>query len=382
MKILHVTTDAITLKSFLLPIPLHFNDRNCRVDCAASNIDDYPEISQCFYNSYNLPFSRSLSSFKSHIISLKKIKELVGQEKYDIVHVHTPIASFLVRFALRKMRLAKQTKVVYTAHGFHFYKGGQRLSNFIYSTAEKVAGNWTDKLVVINREDYDSAKGLKIVKKADLVYMPGIGVDLKVYKRHGFNCAEKQTFLKSIGIENNSFIFLMIAEFIPRKNHNLVIEAFSKIKSKNAYLLLAGNGPEKENLVKLANNLGVSEKILFLGYRKDISKLISVSSATILFSKHEGLPRSSLESYAAGVPVIAANIRGLNDLIETGGGVLIDNHDTNALADTIDHIVTDEVYREKLSSETQKVIEKYSLDNILDDHNQLYMELAKDLECN
>ena len=182
-KLLMVTTVPTTLRSFLLPFAAHFRAQGWQVDAMACGVSMSAECQQGFDRVWEVKWSRNPLDPRNLLAAPQVIREIVTREKYNIVHVHTPVAAFVTRFALKDLRARLGVKVIYTAHGFHFYTGGNPLKNAVFINLEKLAGNWTDYLVTINHEDRQAALQHKLVAPARLVHMPGIGVDLKYYNR-------------------------------------------------------------------------------------------------------------------------------------------------------------------------------------------------------
>jgi hypothetical protein len=215
--------------------------------------------------------------------------------------------------ALRHLRRQGKPRVIYTAHGFHFYKGGPRLRGAMYRTLERWAGRWTDYLVVINREDEEAARRYGIVPAERVRYMPGIGVDTRQYSATAVLESDMARVRQDLGLGAGDRLFLMVAEFIARKRHRDALHAFAQLQRPDVCLALAGVGPQLEDMKQLAARLGIADRVRFLGFRRDVPALIQSSVATLLPSEQEGLPRSVLESLCQAVPVIGSRIRGVAD---------------------------------------------------------------------
>jgi hypothetical protein len=181
-KALFVTTVSGTLRAFLLPFAEHFRSQGWIVDGMAQGIADCSTCTNSFDRVWEVNWSRNPLDFNNFIKTPRRVQEVVLEEQYDIVHVHTPVAAFITRLALKGARKKGRLKIVYTAHGFRFYKGAPAYKNAIFISLEKIAGRWTDYQVVINKEDEAAAVKHKIVSPEHLVYMPGIGVDTSFYK--------------------------------------------------------------------------------------------------------------------------------------------------------------------------------------------------------
>lgn len=371
VRMLMVSTVAATLRAFLLPFADHFRQKGWRVDGLARGISDCEECQGRFDRTWEAVWSRNPLD-RRNMKAVSQVQQLVAQEHYDLVHVHTPVASFLTRYALRGLREQGAVKVIYTAHGFHFYKGGRLLQNLAFRTLEAVAGRWTDHLVVINREDEEAALRHKIVPRECLTFMPGIGVDLTRYSPVSAPREEVERVRIELGLAPGQPLFLMIAEFIPRKRHQVALQALSRLPRNDVHLAFAGDGPLLDALKRQAMQLGLHDRVHFLGFRRDIPVLISASTAVVLPSVQEGLPRSVMESLAIGVPVIGTDIRGVRDLLADGAGLLVPADNPEELANAMSLLIGHPEESRRISEIGRRKICDYDLENIISMHEQLY----------
>lgn len=339
-RLLIATTIPETIYAFLLPYAQHFRAQGWIVDGMAYNISGFGPCTEAFDRVWDIDWTRNPLSPQNFRRALPKICKIVEQGQYDLVHVHTPVAAFLTRCALRNLRLRRNVKVIYTAHGFHFYKGGPLLKNLAFGTIEKLAGAWTDYLVVINREDEAAAHRYRLVPPQRIVYMPGIGVDLTRYNPQQVSVDAIASVRAEMGLSEEDRLFLAIAELSPRKRSLDILQAFAQLNRPKVHLAFAGNGPLLTVLQQAANELQLQDRVHFLGLRQDIATLIRASVATVLVSRQEGLPRSVMESLALEVPVIGTNIRGIKDLLQEKCGILVEvgniNSITNAMRQILD----------------------------------------------
>lgn len=372
-KVLFVTTVSGTLRAFLLPFAEHFRSQGWVVDGMAQGITDCSICRNSFDRVWEVNWSRNPLEFNNFIETPKRVKEIVLKEQYDIVHVHTPVAAFITRLALKKARKKGRPKIVYTAHGFHFYKGAPAYKNAVFLFLEKIAGRWTDYLIVINKEDKSAAVKHKLVSDDHLVYMPGIGVDTSFYAPKKVPDEDIENLRNALKLKPEDKVFLMVGEFISRKRHRDLLEAFSYIRDPHIHLVFAGVGPLMEEMKNLANKKGIGSNVHFLGYRNDIPILMRTSLATILPSEQEGLPRCAMESLSLGVPVIATDIRGTRELVETGGGKLFKVGDIEGLRDAMQYIIDNPEAAQEMGRVGRKqVLEKYELSKIIEMHEALY----------
>lgn len=370
-KVLYVTTVSRTINAFLIP---HINmllDNGYEVHCACSI--DKPvdkELQRRGVKIFEVPFSRNplgIGNIKAFI----KLEELQRINDYDIVHVHTPIAAIYGR--LLKLNFPS-LRIIYTAHGYHFLKGGSKLRWILYYPIEKIMAKFTDVTININKEDYEITKEKLKHKKCYL--LNGVGLDLDKYKK--LSSKEIQEKRKEFGIKDKDFVVLMIAEINKNKNHIQLINAMDILKDKypNIKVLCIGDGTLKESLEKQIILRNLQNNIFMLGYRLDVNKLINISDIGILLSRREGLPRNIMEFMACGRKVIATDIRGCRDLIcdETIGTLVnVDDYESTAKAIEKYYILNDK------SFEVSEEIRKYDIESINSELLKIYEDVQLDI---
>ncbi|WP_346967621.1 glycosyltransferase family 4 protein [Clostridium disporicum] len=370
-KVLYVTTVSRTINAFLIP---HINmllDNGYEVHCACSI--DKPvdkELQRRGVKIFEVPFSRNplgIGNIKAFI----KLEELQRINDYDIVHVHTPIAAIYGR--LLKLNFPS-LRIIYTAHGYHFLKGGSKLGWILYYPIEKIMAKFTDVTININKEDYEITKEKLKPKKCYL--LNGVGLDLDKYKK--LSSKEIQEKRKEFGLKDKDFVVLMIAEINKNKNHIQLINAMDILKDKypNIKVLCIGDGTLKESLEKQIILRNLQNNIFMLGYRLDVNKLINISDIGILLSRREGLPRNIMEFMACGRKVIATDIRGCRDLIcdETIGTLVnVDDYESTAKAIEKYYILNDK------SFEVSKEIRKYDIESINSELLKIYEDVQLDI---
>jgi len=371
-KILMVTTIPGTLRGFLLPFARYFRDQDWCVDAMACGISACADCVQAFDHVWDIQWSRNPLDPRNFLGTPQIIQEIVQQEKYDIVHVHTPVAAFVTRYALRRLRKQLNTKVIYTAHGFHFHPGGKPFKNALFLGIEKVAGHWNDHLVVINRHDEQAAMRYRFNPPDNIHYMSGIGVDTNYYSPNEIPTSEVERVRQELKLKPGNELFLSVAEFIPRKRPQDVLKAFARLARPNTHLAFAGDGPLMNQMQQLAIQLGVDHQVSFLGVRQDIRTLMCAAVATVLASEQEGLPRCVMESMSLETPVISTDIRGTRDLLIKGCGLLVKVGDTEALAEAIAWILDHPQEAHIMGKQGRKRIADYDISQILKQHEALY----------
>lgn len=374
-KLLVVTTVPITIRSFLLPFIQHFRSLGWQVDAMAQGISADRDCVETCDRIYDIQWSRNVFDPRNLLAGVSRVKQVVGQEDYDLVHVHTPIAAFVTRYALKNNQ---KIKVIYTAHGFHFYRGGNAVKNAIFLSLEKLAGGWTDYLITINREDEAAAKKYNFLPANRIYYTPGIGVDIDYYAAGKVEPVNLAQVRQQLNLTDSDTLLLCIAEFSPRKRHQDLLNAFAKVANPQIHLALAGEGRIKPKMEELAKHLGIANQVHFLGYRDDIPTLIQVANAVLLVSQQEGLPRSIMEAMCLNTPVIGSNIRGTQDLLENGCGLLVDLGDTDALAQAMSKVSEDPDSLAVMAEKAQTKIANYDLSRIIQQYADIYQLALSD----
>lgn len=264
---------------------------------------------------YQIDFARNIKHMGQNMKALWQVEALMKQNTYEFCHCHSPIGGVVARIAGHRTR----TKVIYTAHGFHFYQGAPVMNWLVYYPVEKMLSRWTDVLITINHEDYKLAK--KKFKMKKLTYVPGIGIDTQ---RECLSQKEKEEKRKELGIPQDAFLITNAAEFTPNKNQKTVIEAIEQLHNPNIYFVMCGIGEKKAELEQYVKEHGLEEHIRFVGFRNDLHEILQTSDCFVLSSFREGLSVALMEAMAEGLPVVCGRIRGNVDLIKDGkGGILV-----------------------------------------------------------
>lgn len=281
----------------------------------------------------HVPIPRKISDINGIKESLSQVKKMCDEKRYDLLHCHSPIGSVVARLAAKESR-KNGTRVIYTAHGFHFYKGAPKKNWVLYYPIEKVCSRFTDVLITINKEDYAFAK--KHMHAGQVEYIPGVGVDTKEFKLEGFDKSAKR---KELEITDEDFMVLSVGELNENKNHEIVVRAISRLANSNIHYFIAGKGSKDSYLLELAKELNVN--LHLLGYRTDIIELLNTADVYAFPSFREGLSVALMEAMSAGLPCVVSKIRGNVDLIDTEGGCLCDPNDIDSFANNIQKLMDD-----------------------------------------
>lgn len=288
--------------------------------------------------------------------SARQVGKLLEQ-RFDMVHCHAPVCAVLTRLAYRKYRKEYGGRLVYTAHGFHFYKGAPLKNWLLYYPVEKWMSRYTDVLLTINKEDYRRARKKFYARK--VVYIPGVGVDTKKYAVCQTNREEKR---QELGINNGSFALLSVGELQSRKNHKVVIEALHILNNPRIIYLVAGRGELEGEYRRLIRSYGLEKNIKLLGFRSDIDELCKAVDCFIHPSVREGFGIAPMEAMASGLPLISADVNGIRDYAENGvTGICVNPVSENEVADAINTMFVDEEFRKRCGKYNAEKAMKYDI---------------------
>lgn len=353
---------------FNAPYMQWFKERGWIVDNASPGI----EIGDVNHQ-FDIDISRTPFSVKN-IKGYKQLKKVIDEGCYDIIHVHTPMGAVLGRLAAISAR-KKGSKVIYTAHGFHFFKGAPIINWLLYYPIEKFLAKWTDILVTINHEDYNRATKHKL-SSGQIYHINGVGVNLDRF--HPLNDEEKKRIRANLGLNNDDFVGLYAAQFIARKNHVFIIKSLKEILQviPNFKMVFAGNGETFDYCKNLADSLGVSHAIKFLGGRSDIPQLCGIADIHISSSVQEGLAIGNIEAMACGCPLLISNIRGHKEVCANGvNGYLFDLKNPAQMIEYLSILAKDKSQYNVISNNNVLAVKKYSIKSSIEAMSLIYNSL-------
>ncbi len=367
-KVLFVATITDHFYYFHLPYLKFFHDSGWEVHVAARGDR---KLTDCDFH-YNIPFERSPFS-TGNLNAYKQLKKVIDENDFDIIHCHTPMGGILTRIAAAKKR-KNGAKVIYTAHGFHFFKGAPLLNWAIYYPIEWIMSRKTDCLITINSEDYNLAE--KSFKKTKVLIVDGVGYNNDRF--YPVSKEEKNEIRKKKGFSQDDKLLIYVAELNANKNQGMLIRMMSKIKTENAKLLLAGADNYDNKYRKLAEDLGVEDKTVFLGHSEDVEELLKMSDVCVASSLREGLPVNIMEAMATGLPVVAADNRGHRALISDGeDGFLVEANNCDLAAEKTDLLFNDSDLYKKISENASRNILRFSKEKVSSEMKNIYRELMR-----
>lgn len=363
-KVLFAATVVKThIMEFHIPYLKMFQDMGWETAVAARN--DYEDPADCVIpycdHYYDIPFERQPWKV-GNIGAYRRMKQLIDSGNYDIIHCHTPMGAMITRLAAIAAR-KKGTKVLYTAHGFHFYKGASAVHWLLYYPVEWVLAHVTDILITMNREDLALAQ--KKMHAGQITYIPGVGIDTKKFRAGSTGRSEKR---QELGFADEDFLILTVAEMTKNKNHSTVLKALALLKDKEEFssirYLICGRGENEQNLRQEAAELGISDNVIFLGYRHDVPDLLRCSDLFAFMSFREGLPVALMEAMSSGMSIICSRIRGNTDLIEDGMDGRIAENTPQAVADAIRELYRDPEKRQRYGAAAAEKVKQFDAENV------------------
>lgn len=368
-KVLFTATVDGHILNFHVPYLKWFKEQGYEVHVASNGDSDIPFADV----KYNIPFERSpykLANLKAY----KQLKKIINDNSYKLIHCHTPMGSVLTRLAARNAR-RKGTKVIYTAHGFHFFKGAPIKNWLLYYPVEKWLSRYTDCLITINDEDYQCAVK-KNFKAGFIKKVNGVGVDLNKFTPQ--TDEKKKKLRKKYGYYENDFILIYVAEMSYRKHQDLLINVVNILRTRipNLKLLLVGTGNLLNKYKEQAKSLKLEKYINFLGYRKDVPNLMTIADVSVSSSRQEGLPVNVMEAMATGLPLVVTDCRGNKDLVVNDeNGFVVGIDDVDSFSDAVEKIFKSKDLRIRFRKRNLEIIGKYSLEKVKQEMKEIYGEV-------
>ena len=321
---------------------------------------------------YDAHTYRSITAFKDNKIAYDNLNKVIRENDVEVIHCNTPVGGLVGRLCGKKNKVKK---IIYTAHGFHFYKGAPLFNRTVLKWAEMLMAHWTDAIITMNQEDYAAAQKFKLRKGGKVYFVNGVGITLKDFEGLSHLRQQKR---EEMGVKDGDIVLISMGDLVPRKNYGAAIRAIAKANDPRLQYMICGRGPELENLQNLAKELGVENQIHFLGFRTDVKELLTGADMFLFTTRQEGLPRSMMEAMASGLPCVASAIRGNVDLIENGiNGFTCLTDDVDGYADAIAKIASDPELREKMRQNNLEKIKNYDITVVEKQIREIYADVLK-----
>lgn len=345
--------------------------------------DDNHRLDKTGIICHQIDFVRS--PFKtSNLTVYRQLCNLMQSEHFDLIHCHTPMGGVMARLAAHA---TKTGPVMYTAHGFHFFRGAKPINWFCYYPIEKFLSKYTDQQICINLEDYAFAKRHFRAHYVD--YIPGAGFDLSRIPKMTPNDIKKKK--EELAFPSDCYILLSSGELIKRKNHETAIHAIAQLKESipNIRYVICGHGQLADYLHNLVKELKLEKYVIFLGYREDMLEILQCADIFLFPSFQEGLPMAMLEAMASGLPVICSDIRGSRDLMNCladttnhsllpcEGGIMVKKaNDVNAYTNALIKLLTSPEQLSKMSISNALQATKFSSEKVDKKMREIYQRIT------
>ena len=364
-----ITSTDLMMAQFLLPHVKNLSQNGYVVDIACCNVGNKIDIIskslEGYINKFHIVRTVRSPFSPKNIKGYKDMKNIITKNDYDFIWTNEPVMGVVTRLAARKKRKQNLLKVLYMAHGFHFFKGAPLMNWMLFYPIEFLASFWTDLLVTVNREDFSRAKKLHA---KEVKYIHGIGINTE-----RLNLNSNTQIRKELNLDENAFLVLSVGELNKNKNQKTIIKALAQINDQNVHYILCGKGDQDANLKALAEELNVADRVHFLGYRTDVVNICAQSDVFVMPSLREGLPVASLEAMYCGLPLVTSNIRGLVDIMENGvSGYLCSPTDYTAFANGIKAIKDNEGLRKSMAEKNKEIVIPYCIENTIKEVYKLF----------
>lgn len=294
---------------------------------------------------------------------------LLGEYPFAWVHCQSPVGGALARLAAH----VRKVKVLYTAHGFHFYKGAPWKNWLVYYPVEKLLSFWTDGLVTVNKEDYRFARLHLHAKKTYCI--PGVGVDIRKFQAG--SSKDHREFCRAFAIPQTARVLLSVGELNAGKNHCMVLKALAGLPQKDVYYLICGQGRMQGKLKQEAKRLGVAQRVRMPGYQTEMPWIYHNADIFVFPSRREGMPVALIEAMAAGLPCVVTDVRGSRELIGPGQGMRIPLGHPQQLKDAIDRLLENKALRQTCSRRNEERAKHYGQAVAMHRMHRIYQEFTK-----
>lgn len=355
VKLLFISNVAKSISNFSYPSYLACKEMGFDFHLAANLSDFTHNRNDVEVNLHHIPFYRNPFNIKN-IRAFKELNKLMKHENFDFVHCNTPIGGLAGRLLSQRNSVKK---VLYTAHGFHFYKKAPIIKKLVFKFAEKFLAKYTDGLITMNEEDYNSAKSFKLKGDKKLYFIKGVGIDTDSFRNIK---VDRMKLRSELGLTDANIVLISMGDLIKRKNYETAIKSIANLKNDNVHYIICGRGSEFGRLSKLTKKLNIQSKVHFLGFRNDVKELLKISDIFFFTSLQEGLPRSTMEAMSSGLPCVVSKIRGNTDLIKNGiNGFLYNPRDYVGFSNGLKTLLEESNLIEKMSIQNLNTSMDYDL---------------------
>ncbi len=321
-----------------------------------------PEADACF----DVPFEKKMTA-PANFRAQARLRTLMAEHRYDLVITHTSLAAFFTRLAAASVR--HRPAVVNVAHGYLFNADTPPVKKAILVSAERLTASWTDLLLTMNDYDTRFARQHRLGRRVEQI--PGMGVDFSRFP--AISPQERQALRREQGVSPDAFVLLYAAEFSPRKSQKTLLRAMPLLPER-VVLALPGQGALLDECRRLAEDLGVGDRVIFPGYCADMAPWYALADCAVSASRSEGLPFNIMEAMHAGLPVVATAVKGHTDLVTPGQtGFLFPFGDQSAFAKGIAQLLSDPARAAAMGRSASQAAKPYALNRVLPQVMKLYL---------
>jgi glycosyltransferase involved in cell wall biosynthesis len=344
MKICQLCAVDFTLYHFLLPLMQAMAAAGHEVVGVSADGPLIAEVRKAGIRVETVPIARSFN-LAAHFRAYCALVALFRRERFDLVHVHTPVASLIGRLAAWRCGVPR---IVYTAHGFYFHERMVWPKRLAFMALEWLAGRVTDVMFTQAEEDAATARRAGLIRGRTIQAI-GNGVDPCVF-HPGEDAAERRRLRAEIGTADDTVVIMMVGRLVAEKGYP---ELFRAMADVDAELWVVGERLASDHastidaaITSVERDATLERRIRFLGYRRDVPALLRAADIFTLPSHREGMPRSIIEAMMTALPVVATDIRGSREEVVPGEtGALVPVGDARALADALNRLVSDAALR-------------------------------------
>lgn len=383
-KVLIITTTSGFLSQFELNNVKLLQERGYQVHYATNfGVPVYEVKDDTLRNMgvvlHHISIEKNPFKIKKNIWALRELTRIIEREQIDVIHCHNPNGGVLGRLAAAFSK--RKPFVIYTAHGFHFFKGAPVKNWLFYYPVEKMLAKLSDIIITINHEDYNRAKRFRYKKHGSAELIPGVGVDLGLFEpieAHNENREKSAVIREQWGIPRDAFHIVSAGELNENKNHIVVIKALAQLQNKNIYYSICGEGDRHDALDEEIQRNGLSDRVVLRGYRNDMPEIMKTADLSVFPSIREGMGMAALEAMASGIPLIVADNRGTREYItDHENGLVCQADSVREFAQAIQFMYENSQKRELFAKNALQSVQQFSLQQSEKRMRQIYARLPE-----
>ena len=345
-------------------------------------IFDPAEFDELGIAAHHIDIERSPYMTGNYLNALPQVIKLIRENGIRVIHCHEPVGGVIGRLAGRWCcRRGMPVKVIYTVHGFHFYKGAPLINNTLYRWAEMFLARYTDILVTINREDHRNGQKLHLKKGGKVYRIPGVGLDMGHFRP--LTPKERKKARDKLGI-GDRFFLVSIGELNENKNQITVLRALKKMRDDGKDISgilygICGDGFFHDRIREWIREMGLQDNVILYEYCMDVRPILGCADASIFPSHREGLGMAGLEALSMGIPLIASDNRGTREyMVHKENGFVFDSRRAETAAEGIEYMMgMDGAEREKMGEACRRSVRRFDRKHTNEIMKSVYEEVKE-----